>query len=59
MYRRETKPKIRLITGISGFRCGLDPFRYYDWLLRNLPTEEEKTDVVRLYILPSVVGKDS
>lgn len=42
MYRREAKPEIRLVTGIRDFRCGLDPFRYYDRLLRNLPAEEEK-----------------
>ena len=30
MYRRETKPEIRLVTGIRDFRCGLDPLGYYD-----------------------------
>lgn len=36
MYRRETKPEIRMVTGIRDFRCGLDPFRYFDWLLNSL-----------------------
>ena len=31
-------PKLALIA----VHCGLDPFRYYDWFLRNLPADGEK-----------------